>query len=340
MSISGKNFSLIHEALSEVTLATLEWIRANVLTDDYGPMSPMLEHAITSVVPASDRAILVRYGCQLMGCDWREALPGMAAFEFQNINLLVTDDYFDERDTSRMGVVPINKRWGSKAAIALGFVLKSLSNESLIIGWNRRRNWNLNEAIETIEWASRWQYYSQFLEDDLLSVPLADVTLEDYTNLIEKATASGIAGALELGAIIGGCSVELRKAIKSFGLTLGCLLQVRDDCIDYIYNEELIKKGAFSDFFSKRRRLPLLVAYWEGDLEQKRAIEYLLGKRYLTLEHAAVAVDLILRPNVQAFIRRYANETADKAMNQLDCLQVKGGTRENLRSLIDLFRDL
>lgn len=330
----------IRAELEEVTDVTNTWMRTNILKDDYGPMSSILEHAITSVVPASDRALLVRYGCELTGRDWHDALPAMAAFEFQNINLLVTDDYFDDRMTHRMGKDPINRKWGSKAAIALGFVLKSLSNESLLLGWKRNPDWNIEEAIETIEWASKWQYYSQFLEDQMSAMLLSDITIDQYRNLIEKATAVGIAGALELGCIIGKCDAATRVNAREFGMTLGCLLQVRDDCIDYIYNEDLIRKGPFSDLFTKRRRLPILCAYWQGTRTEKRMIDRILAEREISLEEAKAILDLIIAPKSRNRLWQFSQELANEARRQIRSLPKDKNTHASLIELISLFSDL
>jgi octaprenyl-diphosphate synthase len=329
----------IQVALAETTKVTDAWIRENMLKEDYGSMQPMLEQALTSVVPASDRAILVRYGCELMGKDWHLALPGMAAFEFQNINLLVTDDYFDERTTKRMGKDPISVKYGPKAAIALGFILKSMSNECLLRGWQISKDWDLQAAIETIEWASKWQYYSQFLEDDLCAKPLSKATLEDYEYLIQIATATGIAGAIELGCIVGGCDNKARKKARAFGLTLGSLLQIRDDCIDYIYNEKLIHKGAFSDIFTKRRRLPLLAAYWEGTGKEQKKILSIINKNVLTLFDAYEIVQLICKPKVQNFVTQYSNKLAARATTQLGYMPSTINALINFKSLIGLFSD-
>jgi len=332
--------SSLQRTLDEVTTATTDWMRAEVIADDYQSMAPLLEHAISSVVPASDRALMVRYGCEMMERDWRDSLPGMAAFEFQNINLLVTDDYFDERETTRMGTPPISQKWGAKPAIALGFVLKCLSNESLLKGWDDDKGWDVAAAIEVVEWASKWQYYSQFLEDELLAKPLGEVSIGDYQNLVEKATAVGVAGAFELGCIIGGGDSAARKLAREFGMTLGCMLQVRDDCIDYIYNEDLIRKGAFSDLLCRRRRLPVLSIAWHGSATDKQKLEVIFAKESLSLDDAAIVTEMLLAPEVQTAIRAYADELARQASAQLLCIPGPVGTRDELQALVELFRDL
>jgi len=332
--------STISDLLEETTESTLTWINENMFDEDYKSLKPLLDHALTSVVPASDRALMVRLGCELMGTDWREALPGMAAFEFQNINLLVTDDYFDERESTRMGLSPIYKKWGSKSAIALGFIMKSMAIEAITNSWTTSSKWNVRDAVSAIEWASKWQYYSQFQEEELTQKPLSEVTIEDYFSLITNATAVGIAGAFELGCVFaGGEKVQLRQ-FREFGTMLGCLLQVRDDCIDYIYNEELIKKGAFSDFFARRRRLPILISYWEGSHGQRRKIEELFNKESLQYDDVIVALEIILSPKVKCKIRSQVQEIATKASDRLSGIEGVDRVRQHLFELIELFSDI
>jgi len=171
--------SLIRQ-LSEVTQITMTWIREKVLRDDYDDLTPMIEHALTSTVPDSDRAIMVKLGCELKGEDWHEALPAMAAWELLNINLLVTDDFFDRRTTSRMGEKTISQKWGEETCLVLGFVLTSIANEALISAWSKSSKWSLHDALEILTWATKWEYYSQFQESQLVKIPLSETTLEIY----------------------------------------------------------------------------------------------------------------------------------------------------------------
>ncbi len=332
--------SCVEDWLDEVTVCTKEYMRSFIAARRFPDLDELMEHAIDLVVPASDRAVLVRAGCEIVGSDEARALPGMAAFEFQNINLLVTDDFFDDRKTTRMGTDTIRQKWGDRAAVALGFVLKCYSVEVLADAWNTNCEWDLKRAVSAVEWASRWQYASQFLEEEITSTPISEVSLDAYLYLIEKATATGIAGAMELGGIIGGGSENAQVQLREFGLKLGSLLQIRDDCLDYIYDEDLICKGAFSDLFAKRRRLPLLAAYWEGTDSEKVQIEKLLALPVISLEDVPAVLDLITATKVKNRIDSITGRIRAAALEDLERLPKSGASNEFLTELVELFTDL
>ncbi|HHT9126708.1 MAG TPA: polyprenyl synthetase family protein [Candidatus Brocadiia bacterium] len=339
MHNTPKKINLI-KLLDEITEVTTNWIRENVLRDDYGKLKPLIEHALTSTTPASDRALMLRLGCELKGEDWLTALPGMASWELLNINLLVTDDFFDKRTTVRMGRKTISQRYGDEACVALGFILKSLASETLISAWNKSARWSLRDAMEVLEWATKWLYYSQFQEDELVKLPLSKCTLEMYIDLIKNATSIGIAGAFELGCIMGGSYKEERSRFRDFGIDLGYVFQIRDDLIDYIYNDSLIQKGPFNDLFTKRRRLPLLVAYWEGTSLEKRQIEGILRKNKLTHKDALVITEMIVSQKVKKRILSISGKIADSAKKKLTGLPTCQPAKYILLDLIELAMDL
>lgn len=339
MAQSRGKVSLVRQ-LSEVTQITTTWIREKVLKDDYGDLTPMIEHALTSTVPDSDRAIMVKLGCELKGGDWHEALPAMAAWELLNINLLVTDDFFDRRTTSRMGEKTISQKWGEETCLVTGFVLTSIASEALISAWSKSSKWSLHDALEVLTWATKWEYYSQFQESQLVKIPLSETTLEMYIDLIKNSTAVGIAGSFELGCVMGRGNKKERENFRDFGMDLGCLLQIRDDLVDYIYNESLIKKGPFNDLFTKKRRLPLLAAYWEGSQIEKRRIEQILRKKMLDLKDALIITEMITLPKVEKRIQSITDIFEQRARKKLSSLPEIQPAKLILSELVNLFKEL
>jgi len=339
MSELLENISLV-SLLNEVTEATTGWIRENVLNDDYDRLTPLIEHSLASTVPGNDRALMVKLGCELKGKDWHVALPGMAAWELLNINLLVTDDFFDKRTTPRMGKQTISQKWGEEACITLGFVLTSLASETLISAWRKSSKWSLHDALEVLTWATKWEYYSQYQESELLKIPISQTTLEMYMDLIKNSTAVGIAGSFELGCVMGIGSKGERERFRDFGMDLGCLLQIRDDLIDYIYNESLIRKGPFNDLFTKKRRLPMLAAYWEGSSPQKRRIEKILRKKRPTLKDALIITEMVTSPKVERRIQNITDTMAQSARRKLHRLPEIQPAKLVLGELVELFAEL
>lgn len=335
-----RKISLI-KLLNEVSKITTDWIRKKIVKKSTcGEILPLIEHALISTVPGNDRALMVKLGCELLREEWQVALPAMAAWELLNINLIVTDDFFDKRTTKRMGKKTICAIWGEEACLSLGFVLNSMASEALISAHRESSNWNLRDALEILEWATKWLYYSQFQENQMVKTPLSQVTLEMYIDMIKNATSVGIAGAFELGCVMGRGNRQERKNFRDFGIYLGHLAQIRDDLIDYIYDESLIKKGAFNDLFSKKRRLPILVAYWEGTPTEKKCIEKILGKDVITLEDASVITDMITSDRIEKKIRRIVKPIATDAIQKLRLLPNTQPAKLILSELVDLFMDL
>lgn len=325
--------------LAETTSVTTAAMRNRLAREKIMPVVPLLEYALTSTQPASDRALLVRLACQAEGGTLEDALPGMEAWEFLEIGLLVTDDFFDERRSGRMGKTPLSSKVGPKTCVALGFVLKSLAGEAIITGHRPTDRWDVGEALCIIEWASKKQYYSQYQEEGLGKKPLPEVTLGMYFDLIENATSVGVGGALELGCLLGQGSLEDRRKFRDFGITLGNLLQMRDDLIDYIDDESLIGKGPFSDLLCRRRRLPLLAACWEASPAEKERIERILegdiGPQEINWVLGAITAEKVKRR-----IRSISAELHNKALAQLDGLPKVEPSRTLFLQLLDLSVDL
>jgi len=324
----------------ETTDITTKFLGEFIHQEKFEPIIPLLEYALSSTAPGSDRALLVRLACQLEKGTIKDALPGMAAWELLNTNLLVTDDFFDERKTKRMGKIPISEKFGVKICISLGFILKSLASEVLIKGARKTNKWNVGDALEILELSTKWQYYSQYQENAMVKTPLSEVTLEMYIDLIKNATSVEIGGAVESGCLLGGGSKCDREKYNDFGIILGHLFQIRDDLIDYIDDESLIKKGPFSDLISKSRRLPLLVAYWEGSQSEKREIEHILDKKTMKPTDILKIIDLITSNKVKNKIKNISNELCKTARMQLARLPKNEPATSLFNQLLDLSIDL
>lgn len=334
-----KNINLA-DFFKETTDITTKFLNGFIHQEKFESIMPLLEYALSSTTPGSDRALLVRLACQLEEGTLKDALPGMAAWELLNINLLVTDDFFDARKTKRMGKIPISEKFGAETCISLGFILKSLASEVLIKGAKKTNKWNVGDALEILEWSTKWLYYSQYQEDVMVKIPLSEVTLEMYIDLIKNATSVGIGGAIELGCLLGGGSKSDRQKFRDFGIIFGHLFQIRDDLIDYVNDETLIKKGPFSDIISKRRRLPLLVAYWESSSSEKRETERILDKKNMRPTDILKIINLITTNKVKNRIRNISYKLYKTAKTQLAQLPKSEPATSLFMQLLELSIDL
>src|ERR1043165_5282926 len=73
-------------------------------------------------------------------------------------------------------------------------------------------------------------------EGELLQLTLlgrADVTEEQYFDVLRRKTAYLFSACCEIGAILGDASPEERRALGDYGLNLGTAFQLVDDLLDF-----------------------------------------------------------------------------------------------------------
>ncbi|MFH0870039.1 MAG: polyprenyl synthetase family protein [archaeon] len=90
-----------------------------------------------------------------------------------------------------------------------------------------------------------------------------EISLHEYSHLIECTTGVDIASQLGIGAVLAELNTLTTNSLYSFGLQLGTLAQIRDDVLDYCdtkyEGEFVIGKLPFRDVESSKKRLPLLL---------------------------------------------------------------------------------
>src|SRR4029450_1132109 len=77
-------------------------------------------------------------------------------------------------------------------------------------------------------------------EGELLQLTLlgrADVTEEQYFDVLRRKTAYLFPACCEIGAILGNASPEEQRALGDYGLNLGTAFQLVDDLLDFTSDE-------------------------------------------------------------------------------------------------------
>lgn len=77
--------------------------------------------------------------------------------------------------------------------------------------------------------------------------------MANYLHMIELKTAALLAGALELGAIIGGADEDSRRHLSEFGRLMGIAFQVQDDYLDVFGNPEQVGKRPGNDIVKNKK---------------------------------------------------------------------------------------
>lgn len=82
-----------------------------------------------------------------------------------------------------------------------------------------------------------------------------DVTVPEYIEMIRLKTSVLLAGALQIGAILGGASQEDAKKLYDFGIRSGLAFQLQDDYLDVYGDPAVFGKRSEVIYFATRRHL-------------------------------------------------------------------------------------
>jgi octaprenyl-diphosphate synthase len=161
---------------------------------------------------------------------------------------LVHDDIIDNAETRR-NRPSINSRFGNQAAVLMGDWLYMSAFETSL----QERSLTVLDILTAVT--------RKMTEGELLQLTLlgrADVTEEQYFDVLRRKTAYLFAACCEIGAILGGASPEERKALGDYGLNLGTAFQLVDDLLDFTSDDGALGKAAGVDLLEGKLTLPLI----------------------------------------------------------------------------------
>lgn len=279
-----------------------------------------------------DRAFFVKIGCESVDGDFCKVLPAMASVEFRYASGTAIDDVFDAND-ERMGKASMPIKYGQNPALSLAAILKSLSSISLLSNF---KDLNIDpESFIDINIKDEYTHYQVYLGQlaDLKSenLEIDEITDSFYLDMIKNSTGVDAGYCFELGCVLGGGSKEQQKSLYEFGVALGSAMQVRDDLLDYVNNRALINKEPFRDFETKKKRLPIIIAYRFGNKNDKETIQYLLKKEKLNEDDKIKLSSLISDDFVLGYINKLKKELLQTAISSFH----KVNATKNSKVIID-----
>ncbi len=201
------------------------------------------------------RPLLVLLTCAACGKDWHSALPAAACLELIHNFSLAHDDIQDS-SIMRRGRLAVWKKWGTAQAINVGDVLLILAHLVLLEIRNDYTPEIVLHVDEIIDDACLALSCGQFL--DIAYESQADLSIEDYWQMVSGKTAALISACTQTGAILGGADKVNQENFKKFGNYLGLAFQVQDDYLGIWGNSALTGKSTESDLMTGKKTLPVL----------------------------------------------------------------------------------
>jgi octaprenyl-diphosphate synthase len=304
-----------------------------------------VEAEIARQARAFDPAVegYVSYLCQASGKRIRPALAMLAGgatggktedhtrlavvLELVHMASLVHDDIMDGAEMRR-GLPTAASKWGPSLSVLLGDAMFAYALELAT-------DFEDSQVCRQIAQASREVCSGEILQtqrrfDFSLSVA-------DYRRMIEMKTAALFAAASGLGARLNGVTQEVEDALRGFGLKLGTVYQIYDDCLDLVGDERKVGKTLGTDLQRGKLTLPVLFLLQATSEVRRQELQEMLlqGESIEPSQLSGVAGYSAAVDQAIA----YALELLDSADEDLGCL-LPSADGEALSQVCDYLRGL
>jgi octaprenyl-diphosphate synthase len=153
----------------------------------------------------------------------------------------------------------------------------------------------------------------------LTTLGRGDLTEELYFDILLRKTAYLFSACCEIGALLGGASVEQRRALADYGLNLGAAFQLVDDLLDFTADEDALGKAAGVDLIEGKLTLPLIYLL-EKDSSRRAEVQTIMREGNYTVVPRARLVAAAEQTGALDEARARAYELAESARAALDAL--------------------
>ena len=190
------------------------------------------------------RPVMTLAFCDLMGGEWRRAIPFGCALELVHTYSLIHDDLPSmDDDDLRRGKPTCHKVYGEAMAVLAGDALQAEAFRIIATapGVDDRQR---AEAVTVLARACGADGMVAGQTLDILGLGRNRSELELLHSL---KTGAMIQGAAELGCIAAGADSRQREQAAEYAQHIGLAFQVRDDILDVIADQQILGKTVGSD---------------------------------------------------------------------------------------------
>ena len=252
--------------------AEMERVDATILErmDSKVPLIPQLAGHLIASGGKRMRPMMTIAGAMLGSDDAAARAPAVklaTAVEFIHSATLLHDDVIDESKLRR-GRDTANALWGNDAAVLVGDFLFARAFELMVEAGDMTVLGRLAAAAARIT------------EGEIRQMAITgrpDTTEADYFDVIEGKTAVLFSAAAAAGIEITGAGAAHVEALRVYGMKLGMAFQIMDDALDYTASAAEMGKNAGDDFADQKITLPAIIAWQDGDAEERAFWQRTLG---------------------------------------------------------------
>ncbi|GAA5525078.1 octaprenyl diphosphate synthase [Microbulbifer aestuariivivens] len=272
------------------------------------PLVENIGHYLVEAGGKRLRPLLVLLCARASGYQGQNHIDLATVIEFIHTATLLHDDVVDTSERRR-GRLTANAQWGNAPAVLVGDFLYSRAFQMMVALKDMDIMAVLSDTTNTIAEGEVQQ---------LVNAGDPQVSEENYLTVIHKKTGALFEAACETAAVLAGCSLEERSALKLYGRQLGLAFQLVDDALDYRGNPEELGKNVGDDLAEGKPTLPLIYTMARGTAEQAALVREAIVQR--SAERLTDIVSAINACGALDYTMEQARAAVDHAKNHLQFL--------------------
>lgn len=271
-------------------------------------------------------ALLAYKACNPKG-KLEEIKPVMKAVELFHNFSLIHDDLMDDAPIRR-GKPTVYKKWGSAQAVLSGDAMLIEAYTAL----SETEPGLTPTLLHTFNQMAQGVCIGQQLDMEFETRPIAEISIEEHSEMIFYKTGALLTGSVAMGALVGDISSPedldtLSASVSSFGSAF----QIMDDYLDIFSEDEEFGKRRGGDILEGKRTWLLLDAYSKSPEEVEKALATEGDDDKIN-----AMTDLYRRLHTDEDAVRIVEELTDNAIEGLDGLPFDTSLfRELYSSLLD-----
>ena len=276
------------------------------------------------------RPILTLMICELYSGDFKNALDAAMAIELFHNFSLIHDDIMDEA-LLRRGSPAVHRKYNTNQAILSGDVMLIQAYNMLSQIDDAHLQFRLYKifnktAIDVCE----GQQLDIDFETDI------NVSEDMYLKMIGKKTASLLATAMQIGAVIGGLDQDRAQLLYDFGYQLGLAFQIQDDWLDVYGNRASFGKMDAGDILQNKKTILFIKARDAANASDRSRLNALYSSEQAPEDKVTLVKKIFQNYNIKEYVQQKMNSLYENALNQLDEMDLQQDQKDTLLSLAEL----
>lgn len=277
------------------------------------------------------RPVLTLMGCEMFGSPPQRAMPQAMAIELFHNFTLIHDDIMDHAPIRR-GQKTIHEKFGQASAILSGDVMLVFACQYLV----RCESTITGKLITAFNDCAIKVCEGQQLDMNFEST--FDIGVDEYIRMIELKTATLVATALKIGALVSGAADEDANHLYEFGRHIGIAFQLKDDWLDSFGAVDKFGKQKSGDIIQNKKTFLMLKAMNLADHATRIELKEWYSKKDSEPAQKVEAVNLIFnRLKISSHVEDEMKIHMNESRVHLDAIRVPFENKSALLNLAQRF---